>query len=204
MGLMNKILVKICEPNASARLEELLDEAREASKSGNFDYVSTRLNYAKQYAHERELSISQGELNYIKEIAGTIEFDKLIKEIKDGANEGYPPGVLFAGKQIEELAPKLGKKINEWFVKEKMDTAYKNGIDSYFKRAESSAKAGWVGDTWSLIYRARVCARRIGIDIQDREQKFYLEYPMATHPDMIAACQEKAIRELIEPCFFDD
>lgn len=204
MGLINKILTRIFEPEASGKLEEILKDAREASKTGNFYYVAAKLNLAKYHAKSCELQISDGELNCIKEIAGMIEFNNLVKQAKDSADDGYVPGTANAIKSIKELAEKTNKKHDEFWESNVMYRAYSNGIERYFKSAESHAEEGWVGDTWHLLYRARACAKKVGVNIKDKEHAFFLKYPGATHPDLISPILERAKKELIEPCFFDD
>ncbi len=207
MGLINRVLVKIFEPNAHQRLEEILNNARQSSKTGNFDYVSSQLNLAKQRAIECELPISDGELSYIKYIAGMIETNNLLENAKKSADEGYVPGAVNAFNSIKELHKKINNKEFPpcsvyWWESTLINLAYRNGIERYFKCAESSIKEGWCGNTWHLLYRAEFCAKKAGIDISSRILEFRAEYAMATY--FPAPIQKENIKELIEPCFFDD
>ncbi|MBI4140991.1 hypothetical protein HY485_04095 [Candidatus Woesearchaeota archaeon] len=185
MGLINRLLVKIFEPNVASRLEELLNNAREASKTGNVDYVESRLLVAQNYAKLYELLLSEREVKYIQEIAHIIDLANTISYAKKYADKGSVPVTITAVEHVKKLLLKRGEGINTIWAAEVIDLAYRNGIDKYFEAAEQYMKKGWCGDTWERIYRARICAQKVGVDIKEREREFFNKYPDATHPDMI-------------------
>jgi len=113
MGIITRWWVKIFEPNVGDRLEEILKDAREASKTGNLDYVEARLSVAKDNAQLYELPFSAGEANYIKEIAYMHELEDVRRLAKRNADNGYVPGAISAIARVKTLRSKRGEETND-------------------------------------------------------------------------------------------